>query len=62
MNRVIRDDSTAAVRRKQPSTMPTSWPRGSSPEASHGRLRFNRLTGPQMAKTRRLVRREEVIE
>jgi hypothetical protein len=43
-------------------TIPTSWPRRSSPEGSHGRLRFNRLTGPRMAKTRRLFRREEVIE
>ena len=36
--------------------------RGSSPEGSRGRLPFNRLTGPRMAKIRQLVRREEVIE
>ena len=43
-------------------TMPTSWPRGSSPEASHDRLRFNRLTGPGTAEIRQLVRCGEVIE
>jgi hypothetical protein len=35
---------------KPSSNHATSWPRGSSPEASHGRLRFNGLTGPRMAK------------
>ena len=42
--------------------MPTRRPRGSSPEAPRGKLRFNSLTGPWMAKIRLLVGRDEVIE
>jgi hypothetical protein len=50
-----RGGSTQSRRR----TMPTNWRRGSSLEASRGRLRFNHLTELGMAKIRQFVRRGE---